>query len=145
MEVLYCLVVAVANVAARVPIEYAQDHGKRADAVVLSVAALMSALYHLSPVVAPALSGRLLWADRVAAIFATVHFLYFFGGKCPYDVQRAFHATKVMGGLGLLALFLSDVVLGGEPSFVWCVLHAAWHVCAFLVARRLQGFIYRAK
>lgn len=145
MDALYCSVVTFANIAAYVPIKYARENNRRFDALILITAAAMSVLFHMSPVVAPELSEGLLWADRVAAIVAAVHFFYFFGAKCPYDLQRAFHATKVMATLGLVSMFLSEVVLGGTPSFSWCVLHTIWHICAFLTARRLQAFIYRAK
>lgn len=145
MEGIYCAIVALTNCAAYEPIIYAQQHGRRVDAIILAVAAICSTFFHVSPVSAPSLHTELLWLDRVAAITAAVHFFYFFGAACPYDFKRALKATGVMAVTGLFALFFSDVLLGGRPSFGWCVFHCIWHVCAFFTAKRLQVFIYRVE
>lgn len=144
MENFYHLVVALTNGAAYIPLVFARAHNKRLDSAVVAAAAVCSLFYHASLAVAPQYSAELLWCDRVAAIVAVIHFLYFFAATCPCDIERGFHATRVMGGVGLVSLFISDVLLAKKPTLVWCILHGVWHICAFFTVRKLQNFIYRA-
>lgn len=145
MEGVYCLVTALTNTAAYVPYMCAHNNNRRMDGILVMTASIFSFLFHISPIFFPFYSTELLWMDRVAAVVTAVHFLYHFAAVCPHDMHRAFAHTYVVTGIGLLCLFLSDVILAMRPSFMWCILHSMWHICAFLTVRKLQFFIYRAQ
>lgn len=145
MENFYNGVVTLTNCAAYVPFSFAHAHGKRHDWMMIGAAALCSLLYHGSLAVAPQYSTDLLWADRAAAVATMMHFLYRFASTCPYDAEKGYHATRVMACLGLLCLFIADVLLAMQPTMAWCVLHGVWHICAFFCVRKVQNFIYRAE
>jgi hypothetical protein len=142
---IFCVIVALSNVAAILPIKYAHVNNKHVDFIALLVTALASVASHLAPAFFPHLNSELLWVDRVASIAAILHFAAQFFLVCPYDFERAYTSMSVVVGIGLVSLFTAEVLFRGSYSFFWCFFHCVWHGCAFLSARKMQYFIYRVQ
>lgn len=120
-----------------------ESKGNVLNMIVFTFSCIASVLYHGSkhpfPLWLPEYTIYLLWIDRMAAACAIIRSLYLI--ITTQDVLRVlfYHGydAKAITIVGLLGLFISDVILQSELSWPYVISHSIWHICAFLMAANI--------
>ncbi len=147
-----CILTAVTNFVAIVPISEALKRKKSSEAGLILITAIASFLHHLTstshdlvPLFGASISTPLLWFDRIAATTLILYVLksIYLKTRNLKKLKSLLQKSTFLLIPALLGLFISDILLhrtydSNMYKMLYCYSHCTWHIFAFLLVNRIQ-------